>query len=116
MLEDQPETPIREQAPDPLAQPPLVEAQPDATKGAHYGFHMLLGFGTFYGLLASTAGVLGGFGARSPWAILPATLLIALSVFAKRRLRSRGFVIGALIGLGLLALAAGLCIGIIRAS
>jgi hypothetical protein len=77
---------------------------------------MLIGFGTFYGLLASTAGVLGGVAAMNPWAIPPAIILIALSVFAKRRLRSRGFVIGALIGLGLLALAAGLCIGIIRGS
>jgi hypothetical protein len=116
MLEDQPETPIREQTPDPLPDTPLVEAQPDATKGVHYRFQMLIGFGTFYGLLASTAGVLGGVAAMSPWAVPSAIILIAFCVVAKRRLRSRAFVIGALIGLGLLALAAGLCIGIIRAS
>ena len=55
MLEDQPETPLQEQLPDPLADTPLVETQPDAAKGVHYRFQMLLGFGTFYGLLASTA-------------------------------------------------------------
>ena len=114
MSDDQSQKPIEEQPPNSLPDTTLVETQPDPAKGVPFRVQMLLGFGTFYGLIASTAGVKIAVAARSPWVILPSVMLIALGVFTKRRLRSRGFVIGALIGLGLLVLGWGFCIGVIQ--
>ena len=117
MLDDQPPTPLEEQPPNPLADTTLVEIHTDPARGVPYRVQMLLGFGTFYGLVVSTIGVLAAVATESLWAIPPAAvILIALCVFTKRRLRRRGFVMGALIGLGLLALAGGLCTAIFMRS
>lgn len=116
MIEDQPQKPKGEQSPTPLASPTPVETPTDSAKDTPFGVQMIIGFGTFYALLLTTVGVIGGVGAASLWTIPASLLLLALCVFTKRRLRRRGFVMGALIGLGLLALGGGLCFAIIRAS
>ncbi|MCX6926565.1 MAG: hypothetical protein NT154_25650 [Verrucomicrobia bacterium] len=117
MIDDQSQIPTDDQPPKPLADTTFVEIQPDQAKGVSYRVQVLLGFGTFFCFLALAIGVIVAVSTESFWALLPkAVILIALGVFTKRRLRWRGFVMGALIGLGLLALAGGLCVAIIRGS
>jgi hypothetical protein len=110
MPDEQPQMPAGEPPPNPLDNTPPVEAKPGPAKSASYLVQVLLGVGAFFVFLILTFGATAAV--NSPWAILPAFVIVIALVFASKRLGWPGFAMGILIGLGLLLLAGGLCAAI----
>ena len=119
MSEDQPQGSAAEPSPEPKsnATPVVTEAQP--VERSSFGVQMLLGIVAFLLLLAGIGGfaiIVGlhapGYGAMAAMSLIPAAL--GIWVLVARFKRGPGLWVGFLVGLGILALAGGICASMLK--
>lgn len=115
MPENQSQTPHEEQPPELQSNiaPPLTQPQPPGN--APFGVQLLLGLAAFVLLLLGIGVLLGLAGGRPPgyqfWLALPLCMLaLGVWILVRRTGCGPGLWTGFLIGLGLVALAFGLCL------
>jgi hypothetical protein len=118
MSNDQPPMPT----PEPMPEPPIHHRpdnpEPQPRDKAHYGIQLLIGFVSFFmlsiglGFLAYGTNLIQGGFSKGALTMLCSLALAGLGVFTlvRRSKRGPGLVAGFLIGLGLVALLAGLCL------
>jgi hypothetical protein len=119
MPENQPQIPAPEQplAPQSNTTPAVTEAPPAAKSS--FGVQMLLGLGAFLLLLVGIGSLIilislrpRGFLPNLVWPLIPTALGVFLLV--RRARRGPGLWVGFLLGLGIVGLAAGICVSMIN--